>query len=107
MAIEEKIERLILKQEELSIALAKDRRESDAVVRSLIATTAETQQQLSVLIQETRGLMTLYRDIEGIGRLGAKAQTFLLWVAKWPVIGGGCYVFFKFILDWAQASPFR
>lgn len=107
MAIEDKIERLILKQEELSIALAKDRRESDAVVRSLVATTAETQQQLGILIQETRGLMTLYRDIEGIGRLGAKAQVFLLWVAKWPVIGGGCYVLFKFFLDWVHASPFK
>lgn len=107
MAIEDKIERLILKQEELSIALAKDRRESDAVVRSLVATTAETQQQLGILIQETRGLITLYRDIEGVSRLGAKAQTFLLWVAKWPVIGGSCYVVFKFFYEWAQASPFR
>lgn len=107
MAIEDKIERLILKQEELSLALAKDRRESDAVVRSLIATTAETQQQLGVLIHETRGLITLYRDLEGVGRLGAKAQTFLLWVAKWPVVGGGCYVVFKFFLEWVHANPFK
>ena len=57
----------------------------------------ENQRQLGKLIEESRGLLHLYRDVQSVGRVGVRLQNFLAWVAKWPLIGGGVYVVLDYI----------
>lgn len=53
--------------------------------------TAKNQEQLGSLISETRDLLQLYRDFQGIGRIGSGLQRLALWLLKWPLIGAGLY----------------
>lgn len=47
------------------------------------------------LVEETRAVVQLHRDVEGVKRVGTQIQKFALWVAKWPVIGAGLYAIYE------------
>lgn len=55
------------------------------------------QMQLSQLIEESRGVLQMYSDLQGAARSGVRLQRFLAWVAKWPIIGGGVYLVIEYL----------
>lgn len=79
-------------QVNLEAAFEEHRQHTQEAMDRLVAMSEENQRQLGQLISETRGLLQLYRDVQGVGRMGLRIQSFLAWVAKWPLIGGGVYL---------------
>jgi len=61
----------------------------DRNFQELIVSTKKNTEAMTQLIEETSGIIKLYRDVEGVYRFGKAAQQFGLWVIKWPVIGTG------------------
>lgn len=55
------------------------------------------QMQLAQLIEESRGVLEMYSDLQGAARAGVRLQRFLAWVAKWPLIGGGVYLVIEYL----------
>lgn len=77
-------------------------------MESLNTSVSMNQVQISGMIEETRGLLQLYRDIQGVGRMGGGVQKFLIWLTKWPIIVIGILA----LIDWLSGigdklkSPF-
>lgn len=44
--------------------------------------------QVSSLVTDTKDIIQIHRDFQGAARIGTNLQSFLLWLAKWGVIGG-------------------
>jgi len=61
----------------------------DRNFQELIVSTKKNTEAMTQLIEETSGIIKLYRDVEGVYRFGKAAQQFGLWLIKWPVIGTG------------------
>lgn len=51
---------------------------------------------LGKLIEESRGLLEIYKSLAGTMVVGGYVQKFLLWVIKLPVIGAGLYAIFEY-----------
>ncbi len=49
--------------------------------------TSELALSMSKIADSTKGVVQLYQDVQGVARLGDGLQKFLLWLAKWGVIG--------------------
>ena len=49
--------------------------------------------------EETKELVTLWHDIQGVTRIGMSVQRFGIWVIKWPLIGGGLYTAYHWVVQ--------
>lgn len=71
---------------------------------ALIEAQRQNTAQIALLIDETRDLIELKRDIQGATRLGTSLQRFGLWLTKWGVIGLGLAAAYdwlaKHIVEW-------
>ena len=83
--------------QELELSFNEHRVLTEQSISRILALEEKNQKQLSSLIEETRGLLHLYQDVQSVGRVGVRIQNFLAWVAKWPLIGGGVYVVLDYI----------
>lgn len=90
-----------LRQEMQSHSEAIERRldEGDRRFRELITATEANTVAVSKLVQETQGVVSLYRDVEGVYRFGKTAQQFGVWLIKWPVIGAGIFTMYLWLKE--------
>jgi tetrahydromethanopterin S-methyltransferase subunit F len=51
------------------------------------------------LVEETRDIVQLHKDLKVVTRIGAGVQSFGLWMLKWPLIGAGAYAAFEWIIS--------
>lgn len=65
----------------------------------LVKTQQENTTAIASLVQETRDIIKLQRDLQGAARLGKAAQGFALWLAKWGTIGAILAAAFSYVLD--------
>lgn len=56
-------------------------------------------QSVAQLTESTQDVVQLYKDMQSVGRVGNRVQKFMLWVAKWPVIGAGLYAIYTWGTD--------
>jgi len=47
------------------------------------------------LTEQVRPIVSVHRDVQGVANLGVKVQKLGLWLAKWPLIGGGLYILYN------------
>jgi len=73
--------------------------EGDKQFKKLIDVTNENTEAVTLLIDETREVIQIYKDIQGAARIGKGVQSFGIWVIKWPLIGGGLYALFNWIIE--------
>lgn len=57
--------------------------------RLLIEAQRRNTEAISLLIDETRDIVQLHKDLRGATRLGTSLQKFGFWLTKWGVIGIG------------------
>lgn len=65
--------------------------EGDQKFELLIEAQRKNTSAIASLIEETREVVQLHKDIQGATRVGKNVQSFLAWVVKWPLIGVGLY----------------
>ena len=73
--------------------------DGDEQFRQLIQAQQKNTDAISSLIEETREVVQLHKDIRGATRIGKNVQSFLAWVVKWPLIGAGLYAMITWILN--------
>ena len=73
--------------------------DGDRRFRELINATEANTKAVSKLVQETQGVVNLYRDVEGVYRFGVAMQNFGLWVIKWPVVGAGLLAIYMWLTE--------
>ncbi len=61
----------------------------DARFEALLKAQELNTQAITQLVQETRDIVQLHRDLQGAARLGKGFQNFGLWLLKWGAIGAG------------------
>lgn len=75
-------------------------------MRELITAQRHNAEAISVLIEETRDIIQLHRDLQGATRLGTALQKFGFWLTKWGVIGIGLAAAYqwvaKHLVEWAK-----
>lgn len=67
--------------------------------KELITTTSKNTDTMTTLIDETRELVQLYKDVQGAARVGKQVQSVGVWLLKWPLIGGGLYAIFNWAIE--------
>ncbi len=72
--------------------------DGDEQFKQLIQAQQKNTDAISSLIEETREIVQLHKDIQGVTRIGKGIQMFLVWVIKWPLIGTGIYAMVNWIL---------
>lgn len=72
--------------------------DTDDQFKQLIEAQKKNTDAISSLIEETRSIVQLHKDLQGVTRLGKRIQTFLIWVVKWPIIGTGLYAIYAWSL---------
>ncbi len=70
----------------------------DKQFEQLIDVTSQNTVAMTSLIEETRAVVQLYKDVQGVARVGKGVQTFGFWLLKWPLIGGGLYALFSWVV---------
>ena len=78
--------------------------DGDEQFKQLIQAQQKNTDAISSLIEETRSIVQLHKDIQGVTRIGKAAQSFLAWVVKWPLIGAGLYAMVSWIIDHLPSS---
>jgi hypothetical protein len=73
-------------------------KDSDDQFKQLIEAQQKNTDAISSLIEETREVVQLHKDIQGATRVGKGLQTFLAWVIKWPLIGAGLYGIISWVI---------
>lgn len=58
-------------------------------IEFLVNCQKQNAEAIAELKRDTGDIISLYNDIQGATRIGAGVQNFLLWVAKFGVIGAG------------------
>lgn len=74
-----------------------------ALIEKQAELTAKNQEQLGSLISESLDLLQLYKDLQGLGRIGSGLQKFAFWVMKWPLIGAGLYSAITALVEYGKA----
>lgn len=59
----------------------------------------ENTEAITLLIGETREVVQLHRDIQGVTRIGKRVQAFGKWILTWPLIGAGVYTAYVWIIE--------
>ena len=97
---------LRIRQDRLEEEFHSSRKRTEEMLQQLVAVTQQNQKQMSVLIEETRDLVSFYKDVQSMGRMGQRLQVVMVWVAKWPLIGTGIYFMGHTVLEWGRAKGF-
>lgn len=66
--------------------------------KQLIEAQQKNTESIAFLIEETRAVIQLHKDIQGATRVGKGLQSFLAWVIKWPLIGAGLYAMINWVI---------
>lgn len=61
----------------------------DARFQTLISIQERNTEAIQQLIEETKGIIQLHRDLQGATRIGSNVQKFGIWLTKWGMIGVG------------------
>lgn len=79
-----------------------DKADDKARFQKLFDAQEKNTQAIADLIEETRGVIELQKNIQAAAKLGNGVQQFGLWLAKWPVIGFGLYAIYEFFVGRIQ-----
>ena len=74
-------------------------RASEDCVRELINAQRKNTGAIASLIEDTREIVQLHRDLQGATRVGASVQKFGFWLLKWGALGSAIAVGFKYGVD--------
>lgn len=76
------------------------------LMTALIEAQRKNTEAISLLVDETRDIIQLHRDLQGATRLGTSLQKFGFWLTKWGVIGIGLAAAYqwlaKHLVEWAK-----
>ena len=61
--------------------------EQDARWERVLSATESNTKAVGILIEETRDIVQLHKDLQGAARLGQKLQNMFIWLMKWGAIG--------------------
>lgn len=70
----------------------------DQKFEQLITAQQRNTEAIASLIEETREVVQLHKNLQGAARIGKNAQSFLAWIVKWPLIGAGLYAMFNWVI---------
>lgn len=56
-------------------------------------------ESIQALVEETRGIVELHRDLQGAARVGSAIQSFGSWLLKWGSVGVVFYAGLKWVVD--------
>lgn len=73
--------------------------DGDAQFKQLIDAQQKNTDAIALLIEETREVVQLHRDIQGTARVGKSLQNFIIWLLKWGAVGTGIAVALKGAAD--------
>lgn len=76
---------------DLDEKLAKHIEEDERNMAAISTALQENTEAVKVLTQETREVVSIYRDWKGVANVGSKAQRFAVWIVKWMVVLAGLY----------------
>ena len=79
-------------------------KQSEICVQELIKAQQKNTQAIATLIEETRDIVQLHRDLQGATRIGMSAQKFGFWLLKWGAIGSGLAAMYHFGIDWLKEA---
>lgn len=79
-------------------------KQSEVCVQELIKAQQKNTDAIATLIEETRDIVQLHRDLQGATRIGMSAQKFGVWLLKWGAIGSGLAAMYHFGIDWLKAA---
>lgn len=103
-SIEQEVYELKYRQKYLEDDFAQRMARMESMMEGLLAGAADNQEQLSQLICETKDLIALYKDIQSVGRIGIRVQKIMVWLAKWPLIGGGLYFIGQTMINYLKSK---
>ena len=63
--------------------------DGDEQFLALIEAQKRNTDAITALVEETRGIVELHRDLQGATRVGMSLQKFIVWLTKWGAIGVG------------------
>lgn len=72
--------------------------DGDAQFNELLTAQKNNTDAITALIEETRGIVELHRDLQGATRVGMSLQKFILWLTKWGAIGVGLATLLSLVL---------
>ena len=85
------------------IAEYKERQKSqDECIQKLIEAQQKNTDAISTIIEDTREVLQLHRDLQAATRVGISAQKFAIWLTKWGAIGAGLAVAFNWGMQHVQ-----
>lgn len=90
----EKLMQLELKVDEHIIECREEFRKGERRFDKLISCQEANTAAITSLVEETRDVIQLHRDLQGAARVGKRVQGFMMWFSKWPVIGVGLYAIY-------------
>lgn len=73
--------------------------DGDEQFNQLISAQQKNTDAISLLIEETREIVQLHRDIQGAARVGKSIQGLILWLLKWGAIGAGVAAIIKWVVE--------
>jgi len=77
-------------------------RRDDEQIKQLISCqqqNAEAIEKLTAVCADMQAVVDVYKSIIGTLKVGSAAQSFGLWLIKWPLIGAGLYAAYSWLLE--------
>ena len=71
----------------------------DEQFSQILMAQSKNTESIQDLIDETRAVVELHRDVQGATRLGMAVQRFMVWLLKWGTIGTAIVVGIKWVTD--------
>lgn len=73
--------------------------DGDEQFNQLITAQQKNTDAISLLIEETREIVQLHRDVQGAARVGKSIQSFIVWLVKWGAIGTGIAAIIRWVVE--------
>lgn len=74
----------------------------DARFGSIIDLQHQNAEAIKTLIDETRDVVRIHRDLQGVARVGIGLQKFMVWCLKFGFIGGGVAAIVAWVIHYLE-----
>lgn len=75
----------------------KQRDDDRETIKELLEVSKSNAESIKLVIDETKGIIQLYKDMQGVVRVGITMQKVGIWLIKWPLIGAGLHQLFIWV----------
>ena len=74
-------------------------------ISKLTVSVATLTDNVSELTRDTRDIIQIHKDFQGVARVGSGAQRFMVWCMKWGAIGTGVAMGVSYIIEHFSKHP--